>query len=118
ASKGFCARTFAQQIDAARDCGMASLYTRAADRARLAKGAITKLARTETAHSIPDRVPLRRQPPLVRLFRLAWRAILRTPRCRAVQRGWIVRLPALLWPGVCEPARTLVFSRRRQGAEN
>jgi integrase len=33
--------------------GMASLYTRAADRARLAKGAITKLARTETGHSIP-----------------------------------------------------------------
>jgi integrase len=33
--------------------GMASLYTRAADRARLAKGAITKLTRTETAHSIP-----------------------------------------------------------------
>jgi integrase len=33
--------------------GMASLYTRAADRARLAKGAITKLARTEDGHSIP-----------------------------------------------------------------
>jgi hypothetical protein len=33
--------------------GMASLYTRAADRARLAKGAIAKLARTEDAHSIP-----------------------------------------------------------------
>jgi hypothetical protein len=32
--------------------GMASSYTRAADRARLAKGAITKLARTEKAHSI------------------------------------------------------------------
>jgi integrase len=33
--------------------GMASLYTRAADRARLAKGAIAKLVRTEDAHSIP-----------------------------------------------------------------
>ena len=33
--------------------GMASLYTRAADRARLAKGAIAKLTRTEDAHSIP-----------------------------------------------------------------
>src|SRR5262249_61534777 len=32
---------------------MASLYTRAADRARLAKGAISKLARTESGHSIP-----------------------------------------------------------------
>jgi integrase len=34
--------------------GMASLYTRAADRARLAKGAITKLTRTEAGHSIPS----------------------------------------------------------------
>ena len=34
--------------------GMASLYTRAADRARLAKGAITKLIRTEAGHSIPS----------------------------------------------------------------
>src|SRR5262252_1171681 len=33
--------------------GMASLYTRAADRARLAKGAISKLARTNGGHSIP-----------------------------------------------------------------
>lgn len=32
---------------------MASLYTRAADRARLSKGAIGKLARTPTEHSIP-----------------------------------------------------------------
>jgi integrase len=34
--------------------GMASLYTRAADRARLAKGAMTKLARTAGEHSIPS----------------------------------------------------------------
>jgi integrase len=34
--------------------GMASLYTRAADRVRLAKGAITKLTRTEVGHSIPS----------------------------------------------------------------
>src|SRR5262245_22833270 len=80
-----CARTLAQQIDAARDCGMASLYTRAADRARLAKGAIMKLARTETAHSIPDRVPLRRPPPLVRLSRLLPRSILRASRRPAVR---------------------------------
>jgi len=33
--------------------GMASLYTRAADRARLAKGAIAKLTRTSNEHSIP-----------------------------------------------------------------
>src|SRR5262245_44959686 len=33
--------------------GMASLYTRAADRARLAKGAMAKLARTNSGHSIP-----------------------------------------------------------------
>jgi integrase len=33
--------------------GMASLYTRAADRARLAKGAMAKLSRTEDGHSIP-----------------------------------------------------------------
>jgi len=32
---------------------MASLYTRAADRARLSKGAIGKLARTPGEHSIP-----------------------------------------------------------------
>jgi integrase len=47
--------------------GMASLYTRAADRARLAKGAITKLARTESEHSIPApnqkvREPARKGP--------------------------------------------------------
>jgi integrase len=34
--------------------GMASLYTRAADRARLAKGAMSKLARTASEHSIPS----------------------------------------------------------------
>jgi integrase len=34
--------------------GMASLYTRAADRARLAKAAIGKLERTRTEHSIPS----------------------------------------------------------------
>ncbi len=33
--------------------GMASLYTRAADRARLAKGAIAKLERTPSEQSIP-----------------------------------------------------------------
>jgi hypothetical protein len=33
--------------------GMASLYTRAADRARLAKGAMTKLERTPNEQSIP-----------------------------------------------------------------
>ncbi len=33
--------------------GMAALYTRAADRARLAKGAIGKLARTPAEHPIP-----------------------------------------------------------------
>ena len=33
--------------------GMAALYTRAADRARLAKGAISKLERTAHEHSIP-----------------------------------------------------------------
>jgi integrase len=33
--------------------GMASLYTRAADRARLAKSAMAKLARTAGEHSIP-----------------------------------------------------------------
>jgi hypothetical protein len=33
--------------------GMASLYTRAADRARLAKGAISKLGRTPSEQSIP-----------------------------------------------------------------
>jgi len=32
---------------------MASLYTKAADRARLSKGAISKLARTSVEHSIP-----------------------------------------------------------------
>jgi integrase len=42
--------------------GMASLYTRAADRARLAKGAITKLARTEKAHSIPAPTGKVREP--------------------------------------------------------
>ena len=34
-----------------------------------------------------DRVPLRRPPSLVRLFRFAWWTVLWTPRCRAVQRG-------------------------------
>jgi integrase len=34
--------------------GMASLYTRAADRARLANRAITKLTRTKVGHSIPS----------------------------------------------------------------
>jgi integrase len=33
--------------------GMASLYTRAANRAKIAKGAITKLARTPGEHSLP-----------------------------------------------------------------
>jgi integrase len=34
--------------------GMAALYTRAADRARLAKGAMSKLTRTASEHSIPS----------------------------------------------------------------
>jgi integrase len=34
--------------------GMAALYTRAADRSRLAKGAMAKLARTEDARSVPS----------------------------------------------------------------
>ena len=42
--------------------GMAALYTRAADRKRLAKGAMSKLAGTPEQHSIPSPTPKVRAP--------------------------------------------------------